>query len=55
MAHIVSNLVGYDRLVADTQEMLATLIPKEVEVQTTEGKWYTMRILPYRTLDDLLA
>ncbi len=31
VGHIVSNLVGYDRLVADTQAVLDTLIPKEVE------------------------
>jgi two-component system CheB/CheR fusion protein len=35
VAHIVSNLVGYDRLVADAQSVLDTLIPKEVEVQKT--------------------
>ena len=50
VAHIVSNLIGYDRLVADTQAVLDTLIPKEVEVQTTAGKWYTLHIQPYRTL-----
>ena len=54
VAHIVSNLVGYDRLVLDTQAMLNTLIPKEVEVQTIEGQWYTMRIQPYRTIDNVI-
>ena len=54
VGHIVSNLVGYDRLVADAQAVLDTLIPKEVDVQTTEGMWYTMRIQPYRTLDNVI-
>ena len=54
VAHIVSNLVGYDRLVLDTQAMLNTLIPKEVEVQTNAGQWYTMRIQPYRTIDNVI-
>ena len=54
VAHIVSNLVGYDRLVADVLAVLNTLIPKEVNVQTTEGRWHTMRILPYRTLDNVI-
>ena len=54
VGHIVSNLVGYDRLVADVQAVLDTLIPKEVEVQTQAGEWYTMRILPYRTLDNVI-
>jgi two-component system, chemotaxis family, CheB/CheR fusion protein len=54
VAHLVSNLIGYDRLVTDVQVVLDTLIPQEVDVQTTAGKWYTMRILPYRTLDNVI-
>ena len=54
VSHIASNLVGYDRLVADVQAVLNTLTPKELNVQTTEGKWHTMRILPYRTLDNVI-
>ena len=54
VGHIVSNLVGYDRLVADAQAVLDTLVSKEVEVQTRDGKWYTMRIQPYRTLDNVI-
>ncbi len=54
VGHIVSNLVGYNALVADVQEVLKTLIPKEVAVQTEDAKCYTMRILPYRTLDNVI-
>ena len=54
VAHVVSNLVGYDNLVADTQAMLNTLVPKEREVQTQSGQWYTMRIQAYRTLDNVI-
>ncbi|MEI7947056.1 MAG: chemotaxis protein CheB [bacterium] len=54
VAHIVSNLVGYDRLVADTQSVLDTLIPKEAEVQTTAGRWYTLHIQPYRTIANVI-
>ena len=54
VGHILSNLVGYNRLVADAQAVLDTLVPKEVEVKTTEGKWYTMRMLPYRTLENVI-
>jgi PAS domain S-box-containing protein len=46
--------VAYDGIVADTQAVMDSLIAKEVEVQTTEGKWYTMRTLPYRTLDNVI-
>jgi two-component system CheB/CheR fusion protein len=54
VAHIVSNLVGYSSLVADLQTVLKTLQPKEAEVQTSEGHSYTLRILPYRTLDNVI-
>ena len=54
LAHTVLNLAGYDTLVADVQLVLKTLIPREVEVQNTEGRWYAMRILPYRTLDNVI-
>lgn len=54
VGHILSNLVGYDLLVADVQAVLDTLVPKEVEVQTKEGKWYTLRIQLYRTLDNVI-
>ena len=54
ISHIMSNLVGYDRLIADAQTVLSTLIPKEVAVKTIDGKSYTMRILPYRTLDNVI-
>jgi two-component system CheB/CheR fusion protein len=54
VGHIVSNLVGYNRLVEDTKSVLDTLIPKEVEVQSITGVWYTMRILPYRTLNNVI-
>ena len=54
VAHIVSNLVGYNTLVEDLQAVLKTLIPKEVEVQTFDARTYTLRILPYRTLDNVI-
>ncbi len=54
VSHIVSNLAGYDHLSADVRTVLDNLIPKEIEVQTRAGEWYTMRILPYRTLDNVI-
>ncbi|NQX02409.1 PAS domain-containing protein [bacterium] len=54
VSHIVSNLVGYSTLVADVQAVLATLIPKEIEVITVEGKSYTLRLQPYRTQDNVI-
>jgi signal transduction histidine kinase/DNA-binding response OmpR family regulator len=50
--HIVSNIVDYEWLARDIQSVLDTLIPKEVEVRSKSGEWYSMRILPYRTQDN---
>jgi two-component system CheB/CheR fusion protein len=54
VAHIVSNLISYNSLLADAQAVLDTLVPKKVEVQTIDGNWFAMRILPYRTLDNVI-
>lgn len=54
VSHIVSNLPGYGNLTANTQEVLDTLVPKEADVQTAEGRWYTRRIQPYRTMDNVI-
>ena len=52
--HIASNLEGYDTLMADIQAVLETLTPKEIEVQTVDGKWYTTLIRPYITLENVI-
>jgi two-component system, chemotaxis family, CheB/CheR fusion protein len=54
VGHIANNLVGYNSLAADVQTVLDTLIPKAVDVQALAGNWYTMRILPYRTLQNVI-
>ncbi len=54
VGHILSNLVGYTDLPADVKSVLDTLMPKAIEVETTEGLWYTLRIQPYRTLDNVI-
>lgn len=54
VGHIVSNLLGYDRLVEDIKEVLNTLAPKDIEVQTKKGVWYLLRIRPYRTTEDVI-
>ena len=44
----------YGELGADAAEVLRTLIFKEKEVQTKEGEWRQVRILPYRTIDNVI-
>ncbi len=54
VGHIVPNFVGYNLLVQDAEAVLKTLIPKEIEVKISEEKFYTMRILPYRTQKNVI-
>jgi two-component system, chemotaxis family, CheB/CheR fusion protein len=53
IGHFTTNL-KYDRLVQDAKEVLDTLIPKEVQVQASDARWYIMRVLPYRTADNVI-
>jgi two-component system CheB/CheR fusion protein len=50
---LVSTL-RYDQLETDAREVLRTLIFKELEVATQEGMWYSIRMLPYRTSDNVI-
>lgn len=54
VGHIVPNLKNYSHLTEDLRSVLDTLTPKEVQVQSAEERWYTMRILPYRTLENVI-
>lgn len=48
LSDIVSKLT-YDRILEDAQEVLRTLVMQEREVRASDGSWFFMRILPYRT------
>jgi PAS domain-containing protein len=54
VSDLVFNLAGYNRLGEDVKAVLDSLIPRESEVQTRDGHWYLMRILPYRTVDNVI-
>ena len=51
--HIVTNL-DYPDLVGDAKKVLSTLGVKQSEVRTKSGDWYQMRIIPYRTMDNVI-
>ncbi|MFO7752195.1 MAG: PAS domain-containing protein [Desulfobacteraceae bacterium] len=51
LRHVVSNLEN-EHMIRDLEEVHKKLIPKEKEVRTELGKWYNMRIMPYRTTDN---
>lgn len=51
LKHVMSNLT-YGNMIGDLTNVLKSLVPKSVEVQTIENRWYNMRIVPYRTIDN---
>jgi two-component system CheB/CheR fusion protein len=53
ISHLATNL-EYGRLVQDAKEVLETLVPKESQVRARDGRWYNMRVLPYRTADNVI-
>jgi two-component system CheB/CheR fusion protein len=48
---IASNLV-YPGLAGDAREVLRTLVSKEKQIATDDGRWFLVRIMPYRTLEN---
>ncbi|WP_135435330.1 CheR family methyltransferase [Hymenobacter fodinae] len=52
--HFANNL-QHSTLVDDVQLVLDRLITLESSIQTKNGEWYVMRILPYRTLDNYIS
>jgi len=51
--HIVSRF-KYDRMREDVNQVLATLIFREIEIEAVDHRWFLMRIIPYRTLDNVI-
>jgi two-component system CheB/CheR fusion protein len=47
-----ANQLNYDDLIKDARAVLADLAPVRREIQSREGKWYELRLRPYRTVDD---
>jgi len=48
---MVSEL-KYPEITKHAHEVLRTLVFKETEIETNDHRWFTVRIMPYRTYDD---
>jgi two-component system CheB/CheR fusion protein len=48
---IVCDL-DYPKLASDAQEVLRSLVFHETDVPSTDGRWFKVRIMPYRTQDN---
>ena len=48
----LAHQLEYDNLVNDARAVIAKLTPIQREVRNRKGRWYDMRLRPYRTVDD---
>lgn len=53
IGHIAPNFVNQD-ITREAEEVLNTLTSKEREVRTKTGGWFLMRIMAYRTLNNVI-
>jgi len=50
----LTSSLEYPGLEQDVRDMLRTLVVSEKQVRSREGHWYAVRIMPYRTQDDVI-
>jgi two-component system, chemotaxis family, CheB/CheR fusion protein len=48
---LVTDLI-YPELAADAMEVLRSLILIEKQIPSKDGRWFSIRVMPYRTFDD---
>lgn len=54
LGHISTNLIGNVLLDKYVQAVIDNIMPQELEAQTRDGRYYLIRILPYRTLENAI-
>ncbi len=50
----LTNSLQYPDLQQDAEETLRKLQPSEQQIQSANGHWFNVRIMPYRRLDDVI-
>ena len=48
----LTHRLNYSELIADAEQVIKKLITIEREIKDNAGKWYLVRLLPYRTTED---
>ncbi|MBU4408354.1 MAG: PAS domain-containing protein [Proteobacteria bacterium] len=54
LSDITSNL-DYPDMPEEAREVLRKLTFSEKQISATDGRWFSVRIMPYRTMDDVIA
>lgn len=53
LSDIVTDLT-YPGLQVDAEEVLRTLVFSDREIVTRDGRWFQVKIMPYRTLENVI-
>ena len=51
----IANDLRYPGMTDEAKEVLRTLVFSEKQIATNDGRWYTVRIMPYRTMEDVIG
>lgn len=54
LGDITSRIAPDWSVISQAEDVLRTLIPKSMEVKTKDGQWFAIRIIPYRTLENVI-
>jgi two-component system, chemotaxis family, CheB/CheR fusion protein len=50
----IATDLDYPQLLTDVREVLRTLVFSDKQIVTHDGRWYKVRIMPYRTQDNVI-
>jgi chemotaxis methyl-accepting protein methylase len=51
----IANDLQYPEMTEEAREVLRTLVFSEKQVAASDGRWFSVRIMPYRTMEDVIA
>lgn len=51
----LTTRLHHGSLVEQAAQVLRTLVSSELEVSSADGRWFSVRVLPYRTVNDVIA
>ncbi|HEY9248921.1 MAG TPA: PAS domain-containing protein, partial [Rariglobus sp.] len=51
----LTHRLEFNSITEDAEQVLRTLVPVEREVRSAYGRWFLARIIPYRTMENMVA
>jgi two-component system CheB/CheR fusion protein len=54
LSDVVSDLL-YPEMIEEAREVLRKLAFSEKQITATDGRWFSVRIMPYRTMEDVIG